>query len=65
VVLVGTRAGLWASRDGGETWSIVSGLPYTNAFRLAVTAGSNPMVFVSMVANPTDAALFSSSDLVT
>ena len=63
VLLVGTRTGLWVSRDGGASWSTVSGLPEGPASALAVTRGSGSRVFVNVNIDGPIASLFSSADL--
>lgn len=65
-LLVGTRAGLWVSRDGGATWSKASALPDGLALAVAVAGGtSGSRVFVNVNVNGPIAVLFSSADLTT
>lgn len=63
-LLVGTRTGLWLSGDQGKTWALVTGLSAGPAWQVAAVDGDRgPKVFVSVVRDPSNAALYSSSDL--
>jgi photosystem II stability/assembly factor-like uncharacterized protein len=63
-LFVGTQTGLWTSDDDGATWARIDSLPAVPAFRVATaTSGATTVVFVSLVASPPNAVLYSSTDL--
>lgn len=65
LLLVGTRSGLWTSRDGGSAWWRVGGLPKGSAWRVAFgTEHGERLIYVAVVYGPNDGELLVSRDLV-
>ena len=40
-------AGLWLSKDNGETWAAMDGLPFANAQRVAFDPADETIIYVT------------------